>query len=314
VTFSIEGAVVLITGGNTGIGKATAIALARAGARVAITSRDENRGRHARDEIRSMSGRDDVELMALDLASLASVRRCAEEFGSRFDRLDVLLNNAGVALTRGPRQITHDGLEMQIGVNHVGHFLLTMLLLPMIQRSAPARIVNLSSAGYRMAPEGLNFDDLQMEEGYRGFPCYGHSKLANIYFTTELARRLEPMDVTVNAVHPGYVDTELGRLRPEDKARFVREEKKPGKKSGAAGPDLSSLGEPLTAEVGAATSILVASSPSVEGVTGRYFADSEVEELSPIAADPAAAARLWVETERLLDRLGVSRDLEGLRA
>ncbi len=306
MAFDIDGAVVLITGGNTGIGKATATALAGKGARVVITSRDEARGKLALDDIRRASGRDDVELTGLDLASLASVRRCAEGFGERFDRLDVLVNNAGIALTRGPRQVTHDGIEMQFGVNHVGHFLLTNLLLPLIRKSAPARIVNLSSAGYRMAPDGLNFDDLQMEQNYKGFPCYGHSKLANIYFTTELARRLEGEDIAVNAVHPGYVDTELGHLRPEDKARFVPEEKKPSKKAGGGGgPDLSSLGPPLAPEEGAATSIRVASSPEVEGITGRYFTDSEVTELTPVASDAEAAAKLWRATEELLAELGV---------
>jgi NAD(P)-dependent dehydrogenase (short-subunit alcohol dehydrogenase family) len=305
--FEIEGAVVLITGGNTGIGKATAIALAGKGARVTITSRDEARGKLALDEIKRAAGRDDVEQIGLDLASLASVRRCAEEFGERFDRLDVLVNNAGVALTRGPRQVTHDGIEMQFGVNHVGHFLLTNLLLPLIRKSAPARIVNLSSGGYQLAPNGLNFDDLQMEQDYKGFPCYGHSKLANIYFTTELARRLEGEDIAVNAVHPGYVETELGHLRPEDKARFVREDKKPSKKTGGGdGPDLSSLGPPLSPEEGAATSIRVASSPEVEGVTGRYFADSEVTEVTPVASDAEAAARLWRATEELLAGLGIA--------
>jgi NAD(P)-dependent dehydrogenase (short-subunit alcohol dehydrogenase family) len=305
VAFEIDGAVALITGGNTGIGKETAIALARKGARVVFTSRDETRGRAALAEVRERSGRDDVEMIGLDLASLASVRRCAEEFMKRFDRLDLLVNNAGVALTRGARQVTHDGLEMQLGVNHVGHFVLTNALLPLIRKSAPARIVNLSSGGYRLVPEGLRFDDLQWEEGYQGFPCYGHSKLANIAFTIELARRLEGEEIAVNAVHPGYVATELGHLRPEDKARFVRQEKKPTKKSGGGGgPDLSALGEPLTAEQGAATSIYVASSPEVDGITGRYFEECAVAELTPVAADPAAAARLWEETEKILAALG----------
>ena len=305
MAFKVEGAVALITGGNTGIGKATAIALARQGARVVFTSRDEARGKLALDEIRTASGCADVEVLTLDLASLASVRRCAAEFTERFDRLDVLVNNAGVALTRGLRQVTHDGLEMQFGVNHVGHFVLTNALLPLIRKSAPARIVNLSSAGYLMAPEGLQFDDLQSEKAYKGFPCYGHSKLANIAFTIELARRLEGDGIAVNAVHPGYVGTELGHLRPEDKARFVRSEQKPAKKSGGGGgPDLSALGEPLSPEEGAATSILVAASPDVEGVTGRYFSDSEATELTPVAADAVAAARLWDETEKLLSALG----------
>ncbi len=311
--FEIEGALVLITGGNTGIGKATAVALARKGARVVIASRDPERGKRALEDIQRDSGRNDVESIALDLARLASVRRCAEEFTERFDRLNVLINNAGVALTRGVRQVTHDGLEMQFGVNHVGHFLLTDLLLPLIRKSTPARIVNLTSAGYLMAPDGLDFDDLQTTKNYKGFVCYGHSKLANIYFTTELARRLEGEEITVNAVHPGYVDTELGHLRPEDKARFVRSEPKGAAKRGSqggsggsdgGGPDLSSLGEPLTPEAGAATTIVVAASPEVDGISGRYFADGEVAELTAVAADPAPAARLWRETEALLVELG----------
>jgi NAD(P)-dependent dehydrogenase (short-subunit alcohol dehydrogenase family) len=306
MAFEIDGSVVLITGGNTGIGRATAVALARKGARVIITSRDEGRGKLALDGIRRDSGRDDVEMIGLDLASLASVRRSAEEFADRFDRLDVLINNAGVALTRGVRQVTHDGLEMQFGVNHVGHFLLTRLLLPLIRQSTPARIVNLSSAAYLLAPDGLDFEDLQSEKSYQGFKCYGLSKLANIYFTLELARRLEDEDIAVNAVHPGYVDTELGHLRPEDKARFVRSEGNRGakeKKSSngkADGPDLSSLGQPLTPEQGAFTSIKVASSPEVEGITGCYFADGEVCELTPVGGDLDAAARLWLATEKLL--------------
>jgi retinol dehydrogenase-13 len=276
-----------------------------------IASRDASRGQAALDEIRKASGREDVELIELDLASLASVRRCAEEFTERFDRLSLLINNAGVALTRGPRQETHDGIEMQFGVNHVGHFVLTNALLPLLRKSQPARIVNLSSAGYLMAPNGLNFDDLQMEESYSGFLCYGHSKLANVYFTTELARRLEAEAITVNAVHPGYVATELGHLRPEDEARFLKADRKPEKKDkkksdkkSESGPDLSALGEPLSAKEGAATSILVASSPEVEGVSGRYFADCKVEELTPIAADPEPAKRLWLATEKLLRGLG----------
>lgn len=305
MAFQIEGAITLITGGNTGIGKETAIALARKGAKVVIASRDPQRGEAALAEIRERSGRDDVEGIGLDLARLATVRRCAEELGERFDRLDLLVNNAGVALTRGPRQVTHDGLEMQLGVNHIGHFVLTNALLPLIRKSAAARIVNLSSAGYRLAPEGLRFDDLQFERDYQGFPCYGHSKLANIAFTIELSRRLADEGIAVNAVHPGFVATELGRLRPEDKERFVREEKKTGKKKAAGGgPDLSALGEPLTAEQGAATTIHVAASPEVEGITGRYFEDSAPSELTPVAADPEAAARLWEETEKIVAATG----------
>jgi NAD(P)-dependent dehydrogenase (short-subunit alcohol dehydrogenase family) len=193
---------------------------------------------------------------------------------------------------------------MQFGVNHVGHFVLTNALLPLMRKSTPARIVNLSSAGYLMAPDGLNFDDLQSVENYSGFSCYGHSKLANIYFTTELARRLDGEDITVNAAHPGYVETELGRLRPEDRERFVRSKEKSGGTKNSAGPDLSSLGQALTAEEGAATSILLAASPTVDGVTGHYFADSEISNLTPVASDSKPAAQLWAATEAILEGLG----------
>ena len=225
-TFSIEGRTVLITGGNTGIGKATAVDLAHRGAHVLFTSRDAERGAAALAEIRAESGRDDVECLALDLADLDSVRACAADFLAREDRLDVLINNAGINLVRGARQLSKHGHELHLAVNHLGHMLLTDLLLDRLKASAPSRVVVLSSHAYLMSPQGLKLDDLHMEEGYKAFQCYGHSKLANIAYTIELAKRLEGTGVTVNAVHPGYVETELGQWRPEDKAAFVREETK----------------------------------------------------------------------------------------
>ncbi|MBW2269299.1 MAG: SDR family oxidoreductase [Deltaproteobacteria bacterium] len=300
MAFDIDGSVVLITGGNAGIGKATAIELARRGAQVTITSRDPERGKLALDEIRQASGSDGIERVGLDLASLASVRRCAEEFLEHSARLDVLINNAGINLIKGVRQLTHDGFEMHFGVNHLGHFLLTDLLLDRLKASAPARIVNLASHGYMLAPEGLDFDDLQMERAYNAFTCYGHSKLANIQFTLELAKRLEGTGVTANAVHPGYVKTELGRRRPEDKQRFAPEPETSGAKKASSGPDLSKLPPPVSADEGAETSIYLAADPACEGVTGEYFADSQRCELSPVGADADAAARLWAESESLI--------------
>ena len=220
-SFDIDGATVLITGGNTGIGKETAIELARRGARVLFTSRDPDRGAAALAEIREASGRDDVACLALDLADLGSVRSCAAEFLEREPRLDVLVANAGINLVRGLRQKSKQGYELHLAVNHLGHMLLTDLLLDRLKASAPARIVSLSSHAYMMCPDGLRFDDLQMEHGYKAFQCYGHSKLANIVWTVELAKRLAGTAVTVNAVHPGYVQTELGRWRAEDKASFA---------------------------------------------------------------------------------------------
>jgi NAD(P)-dependent dehydrogenase (short-subunit alcohol dehydrogenase family) len=301
VRFAVEDARVVVTGGNTGIGRATAVGLARLGARVTITSRNRDRGEEALAGIRAEAGVDDVDLVELDLASFASTRRAAAEILERYDRLDVLVNNAGLALFGG-RAVTDDGLEAMFGVNHVGHFLLTTLLLDRIVASAPSRIVVVSSEGYKMAREGLAWDDLQHERSYDAFPVYGHSKLANIHFAVELARRLEGTGVSVNACHPGFVATELGRTRPEDAVR--RPPREP--RTAAAGstakdrPDLSHLPDPLTPEQGAATSVHLASSPAVEGVTGRYFVDSEPVELTPVASDPTAARRLWEITEHIV--------------
>lgn len=297
---SIAGARVLVTGGNTGIGKATAIGLARLGAEVVITSRNRERGEAAVAEIGAAAGVDDIALVELDLASLASVRAAAADVLARYDRLDVLINNAGIALFGG-RAETDDGLEAMFGVNHVGHFLFTSLLLDLLVASAPSRIVNVSSEGYKMARDGLRWDDLQHEaEGaYQAFPVYGHSKLANIHFTVELARRLAGTGVTVNACHPGFVATELGRTRPEDAPRLPPPAPAGGKPKDR--PDLSHLPDPVSPEEGAATSIFLASSPTVAGVSGRYFVDSAEAELTPVAADPAAARRLWDVTEALID-------------
>ena len=297
----LTGKTVLITGGNTGIGKATATDLARRGAHVTFTSRNEERGAQALADVRAASGSDDVAMVPLDLASLASVRSCAEGFLREHDQLHVLINNAGVSVFSG-RQETADGFELMFGVNHLGHFLLTSLLLDRIRSSAPARIINLSSAGYRMAPEGLNFEDLQSEKSYSGFTVYGHSKLANIYFTRELARRLEGSGVTVNAVHPGYVKTELGRLRPEDQQQLIRAGR--DRSQNEPKPDLSHLPPPITPEEGAETSIYLATSDAVENVSGEYFYRCEAEELTPVARDDAAAQRLWQLSEALVAEAG----------
>jgi NAD(P)-dependent dehydrogenase (short-subunit alcohol dehydrogenase family) len=299
--FDIRGSTALVTGGNTGIGRETAVGLARLGARVVFTSRDAERGRAALLDVRRRSGRDDVELMALDLASLASVRAFAAAFRERFDRLHVLVNNAGVAGLRG-RQETEDGFERMFGVNHLGHFLLTRLLLDRILASAPARIVNLSSEGYRYAAEGLPWDDLQSTRDYQGSLCYGRSKLANLYFTRELARRLSGTGVAVHAVHPGYVATELGRMRPEDVEHARRSG--PGKPTERSAPDLSHLPPPKSPEEGAKTSIFVASSPEVEGATGEYWVDCQIAPLRSFARDDAAARRLWEASEKLVASAG----------
>lgn len=288
MTTSMQGKTVLITGGNSGIGKETAVALARLGATVVFTSRDPVKGEQAAADIRRRSGAD-VALMALDLASFASIRAFAAAFLERYDGLHVLVNNAGLILSE--RTETEEGFETTFGVNHLGHFLLTGLLLDRIKASAPARIVNVSSRAHRYARNGLDFDDLQSTKGYGGLRAYGRAKLANLYFTRELARRLEGAGVTVNALHPGGVATGFaghGDVRAPFSWLYL-----------LARPFLRS------AENGAETSIYLASAPEVDGVSGRYFADSKETEPTRIAQDDDAARRLWEASEALISEAGV---------
>ncbi len=278
--------IALITGGNSGIGKWTAIGLLRAGYRVMITSRNPERGEQAMAEIRERAGEGEVDCLTLDLASFASIRACAEEVLSRHDRLDLLVNNAGLLLT--DRRTTEEGFEMTFGVNHLGHFLLTSLLLPRLRASAPARIVNLASDAHKAARKGLDFDDLQHQARYSGMPVYCESKLANIYFTRELSRRLEGEGVTVNAVHPGVVAS-----------GFARDGDAKGVMSW-----LVSVARPfmISEQKGAATSLYVATSPELEGKSGGYYAKCRPASLSRAAKDDAAAARLWTVSEALIAR------------
>jgi len=274
---------VLITGGNTGIGKETAIALAGMGAQVVFTARNPQKGRDALVEIRERSGSTNVEVMALDLASLASVREFATAFAAAHDRLDVLVNNAGSVL--GKRSETEDGYETTFQVNHLGHFLLTRLLQPQLSAGAPARVINVSSDLHKRARHGLDFDDLQSEHGYRGVRVYGRSKLANILFTRELARRWDGTGVTANSLHPGVVSSGLGG-------------------DGDLGR-MASLAKPLvrpfilSPQQGAQTSIYLASSPDVEGITGAYWVKSAPTSPAPAAQDDAAARRLWEVSDEL---------------
>lgn len=283
MTTTMQGKVVLITGGNTGIGKATAIALARMGAQVTITSRSPEKGEAALADIRAQSGSDAVQCMRLDLASLASVRRFAAEFLADHPRLDVLINNAGLVLSN--RSETEDGFESTFGVNHLGHFLLTNLLLPRLKESAPSRIVVLSSGAHMGALGGLDFDDLQARRSYRGMPVYCRSKLANLLFTVELADRLRGTGVTVNAVHPGLVGTEFGGA--DDTTGFVRHLIK-----------LTHWAY-ISPEKGARTSVHLASAPELEGVSGKYFVRSKQARPSRAALDRGAALRLWEVSEQL---------------
>lgn len=288
----MRGKVVLITGGNSGIGRVAAVELARMGATVLITARDEAKGADALAELRRRSGRDDPAVLSLDLADLRSVCALADRVLDRYGRLDVLVNNAGGVLSE--RRLTADGFEATFGVNHLGHFLLTKLLLERLKRSAPARIVNVSSVAHRFAVGGFSFADPQFERRrYRGVAAYNQSKLANILFTMELARRLAGTGVTANALHPGAVATGFGSAEDTkgiERAAMV-------------------LGRPflISPERGARTLVYLASSPAVAGVTGGYFVRCRMHTPSRAARDPRAAHRLWELSEQLLEQAGIGR-------
>ena len=281
----MAGKVIVITGGNTGIGKEAAVGLASLGARVVVTSRNEERGRSARKEIAERSGNDSVDVMPLDLASFRSIRSFAAEALDRFDHLDVLVNNAGLILYR--RAETKEGFEETFGVNHLGHFLLTDLLLERLRAGAPSRVVVVSSGAHKGARRGLDFDDLQSERKYKWAKAYSKSKLANIWFTRELARRLDGTGVTVNALHPGFVRSEFGRG---------------GDLGGIYGWGIKYLASPfaISPEKGARTTIYLASSPEVADVSGGYFFKSKPATPSAVAQDDDAASRLWDASEKLV--------------
>jgi NAD(P)-dependent dehydrogenase (short-subunit alcohol dehydrogenase family) len=284
MTDVVDGRVVLITGGNAGIGKETAVALASMGARVVFTARDAARGTEALTEIRTRSGSDEVEVMALDLARFASVRDLAKRWGDEHDQLDVLVNNAGLILNS--RRQTDDGYEMTFQVNHLGPFLLTQLLRDQLVAGDDARVVDVASDAHSSARRGLDFDDLQSTRHYRGFRVYGKTKLANILFTRELARRWAGTGVTANAVHPVFVASSFGR--DGDTGRF--------------GALLFPLLKPfaLSPEQGARTQVYVASAPELAGITGGYWVKSAPATPSTAAQDDAAAARLWEVSEELV--------------
>jgi retinol dehydrogenase-14 len=265
--------VCLITGATSGIGKATAMGLANMGASVVMVGRDRGKGEAVMAEIKERSGNASVDLMLADVSSQEEIRRLAEEFKEAYPRLDVLINNAGVF--RSKRITSADGIEMTFAVNHLAYFLLTNLLLDALKASAPSRIVNVSSGDHSNAT--IDFDDLQGEKGYKGAKAYSQSKLANVLFTYELARRLEGTGITANCLHPGVVGTNLG-----------------SGVSGVFGFMVRAL-RPLmkSPEQGAETSIYLASSPEVEGLSGRYFVKKAEARSSDKSYDKRLARRLW---------------------
>ncbi|MFF2480758.1 SDR family oxidoreductase [Paenibacillus sp. NPDC058071] len=270
---------VIVTGANSGMGLATTVALASAGAHVIMACRSKERGEQALEQAIQRSGTNNIELMQCDLASFASIRSFAEQFRQRYDRLDVLINNAGVISLK--RQVTTDGYEVGIGVNHLGHFLLTELLLESLQQAPQGRIINVSSGAHKAGT--IHFDNLNLEKGYNVWKSYSQSKLANILYTKELAKRLAHTNVTVNCLHPGAVGTNFGVDRDTGFGKRVMALVKPFF---------------LTPEQGADTAIYLATEEEGGRVSGEYFVKRRIANVSTKAKDEASATRFWEWSER----------------
>ena len=285
---SMHGKVVVVTGSNVGIGLETAVGVAALQATTVLACRNQAKAEAAAKEVTQRTWNDDVHVVALDLADLASVRKAAEDILSRWDRLDVLVNNAGGTWSR--RQLTAQGFEYTFGVNHLGHFYLTNLLLPRLEAHSPSRVVSVTSVGHHFARGGMRFDDLQSERHYEGMDAYCRSKLANVLFVRELARREAAAGLTANAAHPGWV-----------RSNFAMD----GDTEGITGFGMRVM-RPLqiSPRRGARTSIYLATSPEVADRTGMYWVRSKPGRMSQHARDDAAAPRLWDESEQLLASAG----------
>ncbi len=275
----MQGKICLVTGATAGIGRVTARELARQGATVIVAGRNAEKSAAVVEQIKQQTGNPNVAYLLADLSSQSEVRALANQFKRQYPRLDVLVNNAGAMFLR--RQESADGIEMTFALNHLNYFLLTNLLLDTLIANAPARIVNVASRAH-VGVAGLNFDDLQNQKGYFGWRAYGQSKLCNVLFTYELARRLEGTSVSANALHPGLVATRFG----------------------SNNTGLSWIWTfvnlfALSAEEGAQTPIYLAASPEVEGVTGRYFYQSKALPSSKASYDAQAARRLWQVSEQM---------------
>jgi NAD(P)-dependent dehydrogenase (short-subunit alcohol dehydrogenase family) len=278
---SQKGKTILLTGATSGIGLEAAVSLAAAGASLVIVGRDPTRTTQALAQIKARANRDDIPYFLCDFSSQDSIRKLAADFRARHKVLHVLVNNAGTV--NAERKVTGEGIEETFAVNHLGYYLLTQLLLDLIVASAPARIVNVASVGHYRGT--MDFTDLSFEHGYSIMKAYQRSKLGNVLFTRELARRLEGKNVTVNSLHPGGVATDIWKKAP-----------------GWAQP-LLSLGKKLfmiTPAEGSKTITYLATSPEVEGKTGLYFEKNRVREPSKLALDDLLAARLWDESARLV--------------
>jgi NAD(P)-dependent dehydrogenase (short-subunit alcohol dehydrogenase family) len=277
----LTGKNVLITGATSGIGLEAAVTLATQGARLALVGRDPARTTQALEEVKHRSGSSQIESFLCDFSSQTQIRKLSANVHSRFDRLNVLINNAGGVFKC--RTVTEDGIEATFAVNHLGYFLLTHLLLDLLEKGAPARIVNVASVGHKRGT--LSFDDLGYLHGYGIMKAYNRSKLANVLFTRELARRLSGKGITVNALHPGAVATRIWNGAPLWTQPLLSIFKRTSMISPAAGGD---------------TLTYLATSPAVEGKSGLYFEQNRPSLPAPLAQDDALALRLWDESERLV--------------
>lgn len=284
---SMHGKVVVVTGSNVGIGLETAVGVAERGATTVLACRNQGKAEAAAKQVTQRTWNDDVHVVALDLADLASVRKAADDILSRWGRLDVLVNNAGGTWTQ--RQLTAQGIEYTFGVNHLGPFYLTNLLLPRLRTDAPSRVVCVTSVGHHFTRGGMNFDDLQSERRYEGMEAYCRSKLANVLFVRELARREAGSGVTANAAHPGWVRSSFGM---------------DGDTTGVIGFGMRVIRPvQISPRRGARTSVYLATSPDVANKNGIYWVRSKPGHVSRQATD-TAAKRLWEESEQLLASSG----------
>lgn len=282
----MDGKVCMVTGATSGIGQVTALELAKMGAIVVAIGRNAQKGAKTIEMIKRASASETVEFLEADLSSQRSIRELVQTFTRQYDRLHVLVNNAGAV--HGKRETSVDGIEMTFALDHLGPFLLTDLLLPLLKSSAPARIVTVSSRVHTTSH--INFDDLQGEKHYAGFQAYGQAKLANILFTYELARRLQGTGVTANCVAPGIVATNFGANNGGPMAFFSQ-----ATHFIARAP-----------EKGAETSIYLASSPLVEGVSGKYFFDRTEKKSSKESYDTVIARKLWEVSTQMTSPITLS--------
>lgn len=294
---NLSGQLVFITGGASGLGQETARAMAARGAHIVIAARDRGKLDQAQAEIKANSGSDAVDTILCDLASLDSVRACAREANERYDQIDLLINNAGVMAC--PKARTSEGFEMQFGTNHLGHFLLTNLLMPLVEKADEARIVNLSSRAHHMSEVDLEDPNYQHRE-YSKWPAYGQSKTANIQFTVALEKRLASCGIHAYAIHPGGIQTNLGRHMTEEDLKWMMSR---FKSDDDTGPKLKTIPE------GAATTCYAAVSEDVKGNGGVYLEDCHVAQVDDESAkggvrsyalDPDKAEKLWTLSEKMV--------------